>query len=187
MTVYFSEGHHFGHANIIKYASRPYSSIEEMDAALVANWNSVVSPGDTVYYLGDFCLGDANQARKYLAQLNGQIQILDTDTHHDKRWIKQIKLFSNGLVTAQGESLILLPALSVLKFEKQWFVLCHFPFASWEGRLHGWIHLHGHCHGRYHGEGKIMDVGVDANNFYPVSEKRVLEYCADRPVFVSHP
>ena len=180
--IFFSADYHFGHANIIKYASRPFSTLEVMDAVLIANWNLVVSPDDIVYYLSDFCLGGAAVARRYLTRLNGSINILDTDTHHDKNWIKQVGIYSNGLMTAQGRFIKILPPVYILRVADQRFVLCHFPFASWEGRLHGWIHLHGHCHGHYHGEGKIMDVGVDANNFYPVSEKRVLEYCADRPI-----
>ena len=46
---------HFGHANIIKFDGRPFASKEEMEARLIQNWNEVVSPGDTVYILGDFC------------------------------------------------------------------------------------------------------------------------------------
>jgi calcineurin-like phosphoesterase family protein len=44
---------HFGHWNIVRYDNRPFESIEEMDNALIRNWNNVVSDEDTVYILGD--------------------------------------------------------------------------------------------------------------------------------------
>ena len=44
-----------------------------MNAALVANWNSAVNAGDTVYHLGDF---GTMESLDYLSQLNGNIIFL---------------------------------------------------------------------------------------------------------------
>lgn len=44
---------HFGHENIIEYCDRPFASVEEMNRALVENWNTTVSPQDSVLFLGD--------------------------------------------------------------------------------------------------------------------------------------
>ncbi len=43
---------HFGHANILKFDNRPFRNTEEMETALIENWNSTVSAGDTTYILG---------------------------------------------------------------------------------------------------------------------------------------
>ena len=60
--IYFTSDPHYGHANIIRYCQRPYASVEAMDAALIANWNRVVTAEDTVYVLGDVSLSvDAMQ------------------------------------------------------------------------------------------------------------------------------
>ena len=52
--TWFSSDQHFGHSNIIKFMLRPFADVEEMDYALITNWNSVVSPEDSVYVVGDF-------------------------------------------------------------------------------------------------------------------------------------
>ena len=51
--IYFTADTHFGHENVIRFCDRPYSCAEEMDEALILNWNSRVKGNDTVYILGD--------------------------------------------------------------------------------------------------------------------------------------
>lgn len=46
---------HLQHSNVIKFDKRPFTNVEEMDDALISNWNAVVDKGDHVYHLGDFC------------------------------------------------------------------------------------------------------------------------------------
>lgn len=71
MSIYLSSDLHINHAAIIGYSNRPYSSVEHMNEEIIKNWNSVVSPKDTVYFLGDFCMGDRKLAGEYLKRLNG--------------------------------------------------------------------------------------------------------------------
>lgn len=67
---------HFDHTNVIKFDSRPFSSVEEMNNTLIENWNSVVEPGDTVYILGDFCWGTEARWIEILKQLKGNKQLI---------------------------------------------------------------------------------------------------------------
>ena len=47
--VFLTSDTHFDHENIIKYCSRPFNSKDEMNKAMISNWNSVVGDSDTVY------------------------------------------------------------------------------------------------------------------------------------------
>ena len=176
--IFFTAYHHFGHENIIKYCNRPFASVEEMDAEMIRRWNEVVSHDDTVYHLGDFTLG--RYAQKYFEQLHGEVRILRYDWHHDRRWLRHESNFLPSWWTGTRtdkycpQPVELLPPLHVIKIDGIHIALCHYPLAQWDRKHHGAWHLHGHSHGNYVGEGKILDVGVDCHNFYPVSEEKVV-------------
>lgn len=59
MTWWFTSDTHFDHANVIEYCKRPFSNVEEMNEAMIRNWNKRVMPEDTIFHLGDFHLGSA--------------------------------------------------------------------------------------------------------------------------------
>jgi len=44
--LYFTADTHFWHHNVIKMSRRPFNSLNEMHAALITNWNSVVTKSD---------------------------------------------------------------------------------------------------------------------------------------------
>ena len=46
--ILFTSDLHLGHNNIIKLCNRPFNNLEEMDEALITNWNKKVKNGDTV-------------------------------------------------------------------------------------------------------------------------------------------
>ena len=48
----------FGHYNSIRFDSRPWDNIEDMDTGLIERWNNQVKPEDTVYILGDLSWRD---------------------------------------------------------------------------------------------------------------------------------
>lgn len=50
---YYISDLHIGHANAIKFDNRPFADVNEMNNAIMENWNSRVKPNDTVYILGD--------------------------------------------------------------------------------------------------------------------------------------
>jgi calcineurin-like phosphoesterase family protein len=55
--TWFTADFHFGHNNIIRYCNRPFRNGEEMDQTILEPLNASVKPNDTLYFLGDFCIG----------------------------------------------------------------------------------------------------------------------------------
>ena len=77
--IYLIADLHLGHANIIRYCSRPFlfSDVREMDHVLIKNWNYTISPANHVYYLGDLRYGiDALPAQQYRQKLRGSITFI---------------------------------------------------------------------------------------------------------------
>ena len=50
--TWFTADFHFGHANIIRYCSRPFEIVEEMDQAILERLNASVKPNDVLLFLG---------------------------------------------------------------------------------------------------------------------------------------
>lgn len=69
---YITADTHFGHKNIIEYASRPFNDVEEMNEALIRNWNDVVGPDDIIIHAGDFSFMKKNRIKGIVDRLNGR-------------------------------------------------------------------------------------------------------------------
>lgn len=55
--LFFTSDTHFFHEGIIKFCTRPFESVEEMNETLIRNWNETVPKDGTVFHLGDFAFG----------------------------------------------------------------------------------------------------------------------------------
>lgn len=175
--IWFVSDTHFGHANIIKYCNRPFSSAEEMDKAIINNWNSVVQPNDIVFHLGDFAFASNARWKQLIQILNGHIYLI-VGNHDEIRYPghQVFDLFEG--VTSQ----------LIVKIDGQAVYLNHYPFLCYGGtwRKDAVWQLYGHVHSRPHCEGKDMarltmtfpyqyDVGIDNNNYTPVSWEQIKE------------
>jgi len=165
MGVFLTADTHFFHRNIIKFCTRPFNDVKHMNDTIVANWNKVVKPNDTVYHLGDFALtNDTNSLRSLILSLNGNIKLIPGD--HDK---SAMDVDCDGKITICDK-------IVEIKYKKNTIVLCHYPITYWAKSHYNSWHAHGHTHGGYSHHGKSTDVGVDAaNNFTPISLKRFEE------------
>ena len=87
---YYTSDLHLGHANIIKLCKRPFYYVQEMDEALIANWNDRVTNGDTVYILGDLMFRVVENPENYLSRLTGKKHLIIGN--HDSSWMKNVGL-----------------------------------------------------------------------------------------------
>lgn len=175
--IWFTSDTHFGHTNIIRFCNRPFNSVKEMDETIINNWNSVVKPNDIVFHLGDFAFASNARWKQLIQALNGHIYLI-VGNHDEIRYPghQTFDLFEG--VTSQ----------LIVKIDGQAIYLNHYPFLCYGGAWHKdavW-QLYGHVHSGPHCEGKDMsrlsvtfpyqyDVGVDNNNYIPVSWEQVKE------------
>lgn len=70
---------HFSHKGVLKFcpAERPFSSVEEMNEALIDNWNRTVTKRDTVWVLGDVSFAKTwEETAGLLDQLKGNKNLI---------------------------------------------------------------------------------------------------------------
>ena len=170
--TFFTSDTHFNHANIIRFCNRPFKDVEQMNETLIANWNSIIGTDDTVFHLGDFCLGGAAEWTKILDRLHGKIYIIMGN--HDLKNIRQgfIQRFEHVAMQMH------------IEIGKQRIYLCHYSFLCFEGGYKDVWQLFGHVHTRKMNTGTDAgrlqylfptqyDVGVDNNNYAPISFEQV--------------
>lgn len=197
MSNFFTADPHFGHANIIRYSNRPWldpatdlmvnpedpkgpliwvsdqvarKRCDEMDAAIISNWNSVVGPEDTVYLIGDFCFGKyTGTFRHYFDLLTGKIIFIKGN--HDKlAWANRQCFF------AYHDSYL------ETKVQGQTMTICHYAMRVWNKSHHGAWNLYGHSHGSLPDDPNALaiDVGMDCHDFKPISFEQVAAIMAKK-------
>ena len=180
MSTWFTSDTHFGHAKIIGYCKRPFSSVQQMDEALIERWNARVEDGDVVYHLGDFATGGVEAADRYRMRLNGKIILIRGN--HDRR----SELFDS--VFDEVHELLEVKHLSV-DGKSQRITLCHYAMRIWAGSHRGAWHLYGHSHGSLPDDphSLSLDIGVDCWSFAPVSLQQIQRAMArKRPKEIDH-
>ncbi len=130
-----------------------------MDWGMIQRWNDKVKPGDKVYHLGDF--GDLWP----LQYLNGDITLIlgNYERNAEEEYKNQLLLDKRISITSS--------------LELGRYFLNHEPKKGLEkmkslGISDKWL-LFGHIHGRQKVKKFGIDVGVDANNYYPMSKEDV--------------
>lgn len=169
--IFFCADPHFGHKNIIKYCNRPFKTVEEMDETIIKNWNSVVTPKDTVWLLGDVSFyRDQAKTMAILNRLNGSVHLICGN--HD--------VDSSGYVLGRFQSVRDLHEIKVQdptarNGKYQPIVLCHYAMKVWNKSHRGSWQLYGHSHGSLKDDPHALqiDVGVDNHNYTPISYEQV--------------
>ncbi len=146
--IWMTSDLHYFHKNILKFCpeTRPYKSIEDMNEALIFEWNSTVAPDDIVIDHGDFSFAGYEKTKEVLGQLNGHI----------------IHIFGNHSKALRNQANIKGYDYFEFTYDGIKIVCNHYAQRVWNRSHFGAIHTFGHSHGSLKGIGKSMDVGWDA-------------------------
>ena len=139
-----------------------FADVDEMDAALIANWNMVVGKDDEVIHLGDFCL-DPKQVKKYLSLLNGHVTLILGN--HDGSLQQMLE---SGFANVYQNFTFVLSG-------KKCFAM-HRPKALTGYNIGKW-RLAGHTHDKtpkVDKDNKIINLSVEHHNYTPVSEAELV-------------
>lgn len=154
-SVFFTADTHFGHKKIIEFEAnaRPFFTVEEMNEALVDNWNSVVGKKDVIYHLGDVLFG--RDAFKYLGRLNGIKKLIMGNHDH----------YASALYLEHFTKVV-----PYWRFED--VLLSHVPvhpsqFPRFDANFHG------HMHSKYIDDNRYVNMSVERWNLTPVEWETV--------------
>ncbi len=160
---------HLGHANIIRYCSRPFSfpDSSEMDHVLIKNWNYSVSPKTRIYCLGDLRYGaGAESATHYRKRLRGDVVFIRGN--HDE---------------AEPGTLLSLET----EYENRRFLLIHDPADAPPG-YDGWI-IHGHHHNNdlrrfpfMNFSERRINVSAEVIGYRPISMREIAQRIREREI-----
>lgn len=167
--IYFIADTHFDHENILRLCDRPFGSIEEMNEALIANWNRKVRGNDTVYILGDLFFRTSDP-EPILKQLKGKKHLIIGN--HDSQWMHKVPLdqyfesVNHFLEISDGQ---------------RGLTLCHFPLVTWSHQKRSYM-IHGHIHANTDmdywplltARERVLNAGCDINHFEPVTFDELL-------------
>jgi calcineurin-like phosphoesterase family protein len=170
MGTHFTSDEHFGHLNIIRFTGRPFSGLQDMKEKLIANHNSVVGKNDDVFHLGDMFWKTCplKECLEIRYALNGRHHFIYGN--HDERIIDN-KILQDSFVFVRDAY-----NLQIKGFPN--IYLHHYACRVWNGSHRGAYHLYGHSHSALPEANPsstmdesplCFDVGVDAQNFFPIS------------------
>ncbi len=165
--------------------TRDFPSLEKMNETLITNINKYVKQDDILIHLGDWSFGGFESIKEFRDRIVCQNihLVLGNHDHHIQNNRDDVQsLFSS--VNQYLDLDVRWWVAGKIK-ERARFICMHYPIASWNGMNDGTIHLHGHVHLPKHlrmAAGKAMDVGVDGNDYYPISIENVLTIMKHQPI-----
>ena len=189
-TYLTADWHLFG-SKVIEYSKRPFKDVEHMHRVLVNNYNNTVPEYGICYMLGDMLQGPVEGCKEIIDSLNGtKILILG---NHDPNPTRAMRCGFDAVMNVAGivigKELVTMthcPLRGVWREDvtgmrgategENW----HKESVHWRFSIDdfGQFHAHGHTHAPNGGRsqvrlGRQFDVGVDGNNYTPVSAATV--------------
>ncbi len=167
--IYFTSDEHHLDDSINHYCGTVFETKEERMKAIIRLHNDTVTEEDEVYHLGDFTM-----------EINDPDTLKQIVNKYKK--VKRRYLIMGNHDISDGLSFIPdffdeIHIWKIIEYNGFEFFLMHDP-AFYQKRMWDKIGLCGHIHNLFLGvpERKLYNVGVDVNDYRPVSINRVLTY-----------
>lgn len=163
--IFYTADPHFGYEPLV--AGRPFETVAEMDEAIIANWNAVVRPEDTVYLVGDIGWNGGHVPCRTLARLNGRKHLIRGN--HDTGYLDAPLLYryfetvTDFLEIDDGRHHIFLSHYPMLYSKPKGYM------------IHGHLHASGQFHEILRSLPRVLNAGVDVNGFAPVTLEQLIE------------
>ena len=171
--IYFTSDWHLGEERIGLNGKpnlfyRPFGSIVEQNDTIMNNLYNIFKDGDTLYHLGDVINGDLDNAECRLKEMvrmypNSKFYLVLGNYDEDKK-----ELLSGYFEIKED---IILDYFD--------FGLCylnHYPTKTLDGLQDAKLGITGHIHSLWKVQKHLINVGVDAWNYRPVSEGEI-KFC----------
>lgn len=159
-TTHFTSDTHFSSERALELSCRPFLNTEDMDWTMIERWCNKVNPGDTVWHLGDF--GESWP----LLYLSGTIKELSGNYESSGKCEPDLIRLGEYFEKPRTENIA-----------GDYYNLSHEPSIGKNMyEKNGYYSLFGHIHGRQKIKEFGIDVGVDCNNFSPISLDEIKFY-----------
>lgn len=176
---WFTSDWHLGHRNIISLGGRSqFSSIEEMNNAIIYNMLSVMKRKDSLYFLGDLAFNRDLILPTLKLFKEKQIKFFWIVGNHDMKC--KMEKFSDLCEKIE--------LTHIFKKDKKTIHLSHFPMRLWHRSFDNTYHLYGHVH-TFSKEkpmmdepyGKSMNVNLEFHNYMPYSFDEIVAIMNNKP------
>lgn len=167
---------HFNSYNALVKSKRPFADVGEMNRILIRNINERVNKDDVLYIAGDACSGMHYSIPELKSIQCHKVLVIGNHDEMSLQYGSFCRCFediADSMVVNDGKYKIF---------------LSHYPHADWKGARRGVLHFYGHEHEKDCGPYVMMkciknayNVGVDHNNYCPVTVKDMLKKVPDVP------
>lgn len=174
MKIFVTANQQFGRFNAIKTYKRPFPSVEEMNFNLIKEWNSVVSPEDRVYVLGNFAW-DPETAEMVVSQLNGDIIVVPGE--HDKA-IEELDEMKNNLINVKFRE------FDIEFISEIGVTVSYWPLSEWPLKSKGIPSVIGYPGSKYKSDHKknIINCNCDLWDYKPIEISKILSLFKDKDI-----
>jgi len=185
--LFFTSDTHFAHRSVISHCNRPFLDMQDNDESLINNWNKVVPKNGIVVHQGDFAMGLKSTKLKWILETLNYDKLYLVQGNHEKDIMKKLWAREYFEMIAQRIEFEIEDNNGKFKDKngKKFNVIVadHYPMVSWNKIFYGSYHTYGHSHNispDTHHNKNAYEVGVDANNFTPVSYFELMNFFQNR-------